>query len=150
MTTTTQLALTIDLDNVTQLHVQYPQDVSDRPEWGVWIWQTDKSVETHCPEDRCGGPYHISDFVSESEGDKWFIFSTECGQFMIHDLVRGDSWEDAYENFVEWATTARHLAIDEIDLPDYGDDYNITDNGTPYDADGVRGCEVRLIRVVQA
>lgn len=117
----------------------------------LWVYDTTGNVESHDPLDRAGGPYRITDFVP-SEGDKWFLFAVADCYFPCRDLVRGSSWEDAYETYIDWAATNRHIAIDDADLTDYKVDTdectcNYTSNGQPVDTDNVVGDEMTLDRI---
>lgn len=119
---------------------------------GEWVFDTTGTVESHDPMDRVGGPYRITDYV-DSDGDKWFICAVADCAFPCYDLVRGDSWEEAYENYVDWAAEHRHIQIEEADYGDYAVDSedptcSFTSDGKPVDTDSVHCTEVVLARIV--
>ncbi len=115
------------------------------------VYDSEGKTECHDPMDRVGGPYRISAFVSESDGSQWFLFAVVDCHFPLHDLVRGDSFEDAYEAYIDWAAEHRHIAIAEDELPDYLDGENFsgsyTSDGRRVDTDNVQGHEVALLRI---
>jgi hypothetical protein len=116
-----------------------------------WVHDSEGKTECHDPMDRVGWPYRISAFVSESDGRQWFLFAVGDCHFPLHDLVRGDSFESAYEAYLDWAAEHRHIAITEDELPDYMDGDNFTgsytSDGKPVDTDNVQGHEVTLLRI---
>lgn len=133
----------VDCDKVLRITVQDGK--------ATWVYDSTGTVETHDPLDRVGGPYRISDYV-ESDGDKWFLFWVVDCYFPLADLVRGSSFEDAYETYLDWAADKRHIAIDEADLKDYLDkngDYqgSMTSNGVPVETDNIQGREVSLAEI---
>jgi len=136
---------TIDLEHVTQIWVRF----GDSP----YCLDTTGAIDTHDPLDRVGGPYRITSYV-ESDGDKWFLFAVVDSHFPSHDLVRGDSWEGAYETYIDWAADHRNIVIDENEIDDYrdGDDNrcNWTSSGTPVDTESIKGAEVTLEKIVTA
>lgn len=71
-----------------------------------WVLSSDKSVESHDPMDRVGGPFHIHTLCDEGADDnfanKWWLFWIVDSWFSPCILVRGDSDAEAYENFLEW------------------------------------------------
>jgi len=116
-----------------------------------WVLDLTGTVESHAPMDRVGGPYRIQDFV-ESDGEKWFLFSVVDCAFPLTELVRGSSWEDAYETYVDWAAEKRHIAIDESDFGDYAVESDnptcsFTSDGKPVDTDNVQGNQVMLLAI---
>lgn len=112
-----------------------------------WVWQKGKEIVAHDPADRVGGPYRIYDFIDEGSGEHLFIFAVADSYFPLHDLVRADSFEDAYEAYIDWAAKRRHIAIEPPDLADYDpDSLNYTSSGVPVDTDNVHGNEVRFDR----
>jgi hypothetical protein len=112
-----------------------------------WVWQKGKEIESHDPADRVGGPYRLYDFVDEGSGEHLYIFVVVDSYFPAYDLVRADSWEDAYEAYIDWAARRRHLAIEEPDLKDYDpDELHYTSDGIPVDTENVQGDEVRFLR----
>lgn len=118
---------------------------------GVWVLDTTGKLTTHCPADRCGGPFGLSDFVGD-EGDKFFLFAVVDSYFPIYDLVRADSFESAYEVYCDFACDNRHCEISAEDLPDYLDDEgeyqgSYTSDGKPVDTDNIQGSEVQLWRL---
>lgn len=119
---------------------------------GIWVWDCEGKIETHCPMDRVGGPYGLSDFVNEDCGERFFVFAVADCAFPIYDLVCADSWEHAYEDYIDFAAEHRHCLIDDTDLKDYLDkngEYqgSLTSDGKPVDTDNIQGDEVRLIRI---
>jgi len=132
-----------DLSSATAIWVRY---ANSRP-GEEWVWQKEKNVETHHPMDRVGGPFGLSDFVDEGSGEHLFVFSVVDCAFPIYDLVRADSWEDAYEAYIDWAASHRHLAIQEPDLKDYKEEnLQYTSDGVPVDTDNVNGWEAVFVR----
>ncbi len=113
----------------------------------VWVYDHTRQAMSHDPMDRVGGPYHISAFVPDGDGDNWFLFCVADSYFPPTDLCRGNSMEDAYEEYLDWAAEHRHLAISEEDLKDYGDEYQTTSNGVPIDDQQVHCEEVSLFSV---
>ena len=116
-----------------------------------WVLDLSGAVETHAPMDRVGGPYCIHAYV-ESDGEQWFLFSVVDCAFPLTDLVRGSSWEDAYETYVDWAAERRQIAIDEADFKDYAVESDsptcsFTSDGKPVDTDSVHGDQVTLIAI---
>jgi hypothetical protein len=113
-----------------------------------WVLDLTGTVETHDPMDRVGGPYRIHAYV-ESDGEQWFMFSVVDCAFPLRDLVRGSSWEDAYETYVDWAAEHRHIAIDQADFKDYGVETdhatcNFTSHGKLVETENVHGDQVAL------
>lgn len=119
---------------------------------GIWVWDCEDKIESHCPMDRVGGPYGLSDFVNEDNEDKFFIFCVVDSYFPIYDLVCARSFEQAYEDYVDFAADNRHCLINDTDLKDYLDkngEYqgSYTSDGKPVDTEAIQGNEVRLIRI---
>jgi hypothetical protein len=113
-----------------------------------WVWQKEKKIETYDPADRVGGPYHISALVDEGSGEHLYIFAVVDSYFPLHDLVRANSWEEAYDIYLDWAAAHRHIAIDKEDLKDYKEDeLSFTSNGIPVDTDNINGHEVTLVGI---
>jgi hypothetical protein len=141
---TTELKLGyVDCENARRIWVRSGE--------AEWVFDAEGKTESHDPMDRVGGPYRISAFVSDSDGSQWFLFAVVDCHFPLHDLVRGDSFEDAYEAYIDWAAEHRHIAIAEDELPDYldGDDFSgsYTSDGRPVDTDNVQGHQVTLLRI---
>lgn len=129
-----------DLSTATQIWVKDSRG-------NDWVWQKGKEITAHDPADRVGGPFRIYDLVDEGSGEKLFIFAVADSYFPLHDLVRADTFEDAYEAYIDWAAKRRHLAIEPPDLQDYNeDDLHYTSDGVPVDTDNVQGFEVRFDR----
>jgi hypothetical protein len=131
-----------DLDGATAIWVKGTRGEE-------WVWQKGKkgSIESHDPADRVGGPYRLYDFIDEGSGEHMFIFAVADSYFPLHDLVRADNFEDAYEAYIDWAAKRRHLAIEPPDLADYDQDsLNYTSDGIPVDTDNVQGFEVKFVR----
>lgn len=123
-----------------------------------WLWQDAgniNKIETHDPMDRVGGPYELTDFVDDEYGfgEKWFIFYVQDSYFPTYDLVRGDSFEEAYQNYLDFAAEHRHIKIEEHEMKDYEDEKtgefrgNFTENGIAVDTENVQGFEVSLVRI---
>lgn len=136
--------LDVSLENVSQIWVESGGF--------LWVWNPDKTVESHDLMDRVGGPYHIVDFLDESDGERWFIFAVVDCHFPARDLVRADSFEGAYEEYVDWAAENRHIKIEEGDYADYkveSDESTCgwTSDGTPVDTESIQGHEVQLWKI---
>lgn len=117
------------------------------PSGEVWVWQKGKSIKSHDPADRVGGPYRLTGFVDEGSGEHVYIFAVVDSHFPIHDLVRADSFEDAYEAYIDWAAKRRHLAISDGDLKDYDQNsLTYTSNGIPVDTDNIRAQRVLFLK----
>jgi hypothetical protein len=133
----------VDCEHVQRIRVRQGES--------EWVLDLTGTVETHYPMDRVGGPYRIHDFA-ESDGEQWFLFSVADCAFPLVDLVRGSSWEDAYESYIDWAAEHRHIAIDPADFGDYALETNnptchFTSDGRPVDTDNVQGNQVRLLAI---
>lgn len=113
-----------------------------------WVYQgKSRSIESHDPADRVGGPYRLYDFVDEGSGEHLFIFAVVDSHFPAHDLVRADSEQDAYEAYIDWAAKHRNIAIEEPDLKDYDpDQLHYTSDGVPVDDENVNMQEVEFVR----
>jgi hypothetical protein len=112
-----------------------------------WVWQKGREIEAHDPADRLGGPYRLYDFVDTGSGEHLYIFAVVDSAFPAYDLVRADSFEDAYEAYIDWAAHHRNIAIDEQDLKDYDPDgIHFTSDGIPVDVDDIHGAKVRFLR----
>lgn len=149
----------IELNKVKALYFSTSGD-HDVPR-STWVYDPSGTVESHCPEDRCGEPFKIPSFCEDTDGDQWFLFAICDSHFPSRYLVRGDSFEDAYEAFVESAI--EQLGISDEDLPDYfpdntrwmdrsnydWDNYtgSYSASGTPVDTDDVQGGEIFLTRI---
>lgn len=87
--------------------------------------------------------------VNVEAGDGcWFVFYvSDCFDPPLY-AVRGRSWEDAYEEFLEWKAVDLGLVITEAEMPDY-DPEQVThvDGVGAVDDEGVQGFEVHLDRV---
>jgi len=143
MTTTTVALGYVDCDRVQRIRVQQGD--------AEWVLDLTGTVETHDPMDRVGGPYRVHAYV-ESDGDQWFLFSVVDCAFPLRDLVRGRSWEDAYETYIDWAAEHRHIVIDESDFGDYAVETdnptcNFTSNGKPVDTDSIQGGPAKLMAI---
>lgn len=120
-----------------------------------YVLTSDKTIETHDPMDRVGGPFCIHRLCEEgadNSGDRWFLFWIADSYFPPCILVRGDNEEDAYQNFIDWlgdkdandgeghygmiVTDAEKLAQLETDEGLDGVDY--TSYGVPVDTSDVR------------
>lgn len=133
----------VDCGHVRRIRVKHGE--------AEWVLDLSGTVETHDPLDRVGGPYRIHDFV-ESDGEQWFLFSVVDCAFPLVDLVRGSSWEDAYETYVDSAAEKRDIAIAEADFDDYALESDnptchFTSDGRPVDTDNVQGNVVTLIAI---
>lgn len=140
-----------DCENLCRVWVRDPR-VPAHHEEAVWLWDETKLLKSHDPMDRVGGPYRIVDFIGDQSiaGDRWFLFAVADCAFPLHDLVRADSWEEAYEIYCDWAAEHRHIKIEQPNLSDYVDEqgeYNgsYTSDGTPIDTENVCGFEVTLL-----
>lgn len=152
--TTKQGEIRVDLIPLA-IHVETRETRIDAK--STWIWQSPDNpskIETHDPMDRVGGPYRIHSFVDDAHGfgQRWFLFSVQDCAFPIVDLVRGDSWEEAYESYIDFAGEHRHCRIDASELPDYLDDKGeftgtYDSQGNPVDTDNINGSEVKLVRI---
>lgn len=105
----------------------------------------------HDPMDRVGGPYHISAIVDDDfDGSEWFLFAVVDCYFPCHDLVRADSFEDAYEKYIDWAAENRGIKFDDADIPpnesDEWENICMTSNGVPVDTDNIQGFQVWPVR----
>lgn len=118
-----------------------------------WVFNPDKTIDTHCPEDRCGGPYGLFAVVNPDDyGERWFIFAVVDSHFPLRELVRADSFDDAYEIYVDHAAEHWHLKIEPEEFADYGVDTDsptcsFDSHGNPVDTDSIHGSEVRLTRI---
>ena len=74
----------------------------------LWVWDCEDKIESHDPMDRVGGPFKLSDFVNEDSGDRFFVFAVLDSYFPIYDVVCANSWEDAYEAYIDFAADNRH------------------------------------------
>lgn len=89
----------------------------------------------------------VSDVNIEQAGwgnDVWVAFYIEdCFDPPVY-ILRASSWEEAYEEFIDWQVD--QLKIEEPDLNDYdAESLTYSSNGVPVDTEGVRGKEVKLI-----
>lgn len=144
MNSTTKIALDISFENVTEIWIKSGEN--------IWVWNPDRTVETLGGGE---GPHHISRFLDDSDGDHWYLFGMPAGNFSVHDLVRGDSFEDAYESYIDWAAENRCIKIEKEDYEDYGVEGDsptcgFTSDGVPVDTESIRGEQVRLHKVVCA
>jgi hypothetical protein len=145
----------IELERVVEIWVSrfslaalrtLPADKRDRE---LYVWSIDNSVDTS----EVVGPSTLFDVVRESDGAYWYMFwCADCFSPPM-DLVRGDSFEDAYEYYIDWAAEHRGLKIEEPDLKDYdidGDNptCSFTSEGIPVDTNSVNGTEVYLYKLV--
>lgn len=118
-----------------------------------WVYNPSGEVESHHPMDRVGGPFRLLDLVDEDgSGDKWFIFAVVDSYFPIHHVVRGSSWENAYEQYIDYAAEHCHIVINAEELPDYLNEEgefegSYTSNGEPVETDNIQGFEVKLSRL---
>lgn len=118
-------------------------------------WVLGDGVESHDPMDRVGGPYRICDFCTETNGgEKFFIAWIVDSYFPPAILVIGDSWEDAYENFIDWlAESGRFdmVVTDEKELkemeenPDDVCGVAWSSNGVPVYDESIQMDEVALV-----
>jgi len=132
-----------DLSSATAIWVRH----RDAAEGEEWVWQKGKEIVVHDPMDRVGGPYRLSGFVDEGSGEHLFVFVVVDCAFPAYDLVRADNFEDAYEAYVDWAATHRHITIEEPDLKDYKEeDLHYTSNGVPVDTETLTGWEAVFLR----
>jgi hypothetical protein len=134
----------VDCDKVRQIWVRAGES--------EWVYDTIGAQESHDPMDRVGGPYRINEYV-ESEGDKWFLFACVDSYFPLRELVRGNSFEDAYETYIDFASEKRHLRIPPEAYADYdveSDSPNCSfdSSGNPVDTECIQGSEVQLSRLV--
>lgn len=76
----------------------------------------------------------------------WFAFwVADCFDPPIY-IIRGDSWESAYEAFCD--EYSRLIAIDDASMADYDPEtVNYSASGVAIDTDNVGGTEIRLLRV---
>lgn len=146
----------LDLECVEKIVVtRGTRDPEANNEEILWIWDATGKTETHNPMDRVGGPMHISGIDTDSEGDRWFLFSVVDSYFPVTHLVRGNSFEDAYEYYVDYAAKHCGIKIEEPDLKDYkiADDdegtleCDFTSDGQPVDTSNIHGQEARLVSV---
>lgn len=115
---------------------------------GEWLWQKVQRIKTHDPMDRVGGPFHVTGFIDDG-GDKFFIFAVADCAFPLHDLVKSNSLESAYEAYIDWAAKKRHIEIAKGDLKDYDEEnLHYTSDGIPVDDESVTGFPVRLVKAV--
>ena len=113
-----------------------------------WLWEKSKKKAAHDPMDRVGGPFRLSDFIDDN-GDKFFIMTVVDCAFPLSDLVRADSFESAYEAYIDWAAKRRHLEISIEDLKDYDpEQVHMTSNGVPVDDENLKGSEVKLVKAL--
>jgi len=111
-----------------------------------WVWQREPRIEAHDPADRLGDPYRLYDFVDEGSGQYLFGFAVVDSYFPLHDLVRANSWEAAYEAYIDWAADHRHLKIEEPDLKNYKEDeLEYTSNGIPVDTENVQAFDLDFL-----
>ncbi len=123
----------------------------------LWVWSSG-DIDAHHPVDRCGGPYKLSDVINECGGARFYLFSVQDCAFAITDVVLADSWEEAYEEYIDWAACHRGIGIDKKDYGDYGISEenwdsatcSFTSNGTPVDTEAIQGHEVTLYKVVRS
>lgn len=126
----------------------YVRRIGDK-DAALWCYDTTGAVETHDPADRCGDPLRIYGFVSDSWGERLFLFCIADSHFPITYLVFGDNFQAAYECFIDHQ--ADYLEIGEDEADDYKlntDDptCGFTSDGKPVDTDNVQGFEVALVR----
>lgn len=88
----------------------------------------------------------VSDILTESGGDKWFIFYVGNCAFPCFYAVCHRCFEDAYELFID--SRVDELRIEPEDMKDYGGEENFTgsftSDGVPVDTELVPGFEVQL------
>jgi hypothetical protein len=144
---------TIDCSKAKAIWVCPLGTIPDTVDDSVWVFNPDKTISTHCPEDRCGGPFGLFAVVNPGDcGERWFIFAVVDSHFPVRELVRADSFEDAYEIYVDHAAEHWHCKIEESDMKDYLNDAGeyegaYDSSGNPVDTDSIQGCEVRLMRI---
>lgn len=92
--------------------------------------------------------YKLTAFVDDEygSGSKWFLFGIPVGNFGICDLVRGDSFEEAYQNYLEFASKHRNLEIEDPTNEEM-ESGTWTDGGILVDTSEVTGHEVRLVQL---
>lgn len=138
-------------------------DFDDNPPKAVWVkdrdavWVLGNGIESHDPLDRVGGPYRISNYCTETNGgEKFFLAWIVDSWFPPCILVMGDSFEDAYENFIDWlADTGMYCMVvdDEKELAEMQKDdwdgagVDFSSNGIPVYADSIQMCEVKLLKL---
>lgn len=132
----------VDCGQVKQITLCDPNNLDT-----IWLWDATGEREAHCPMDRVGGPFCLYDLVECDDGKCWFVFAVCDSYFPIHDLVRADSWEEAYEKYVDFVCEHRHCKIADENLSDYGDDYQVTSDGTPVNTSTIQGNELRLLKI---
>jgi hypothetical protein len=89
------------------------------------------------------GPASLVDVNLDWGSGNFYLFAIADCAFPPLFVVQHSSFENAYEEFIDWKTDA--LKIDERDLPDYRDDFMTNSNGVPVDTECVQGFEVKLI-----
>lgn len=118
-------------------------------------WVLGDGVESHDPMDRVGGPYRIHDFCTEYyDGERFFLACLGGSYFPPMILVMADTWEDAYENLIDWlAETGKYCCIveDEEELKEIEEDpdgicgVSFSSNGVPVYDEEITMNEVQLV-----
>jgi hypothetical protein len=122
-----------------------------------YVYDPIGKTQSHDPMDRVGGPYRVSAMVNpDDSGDKWFLGHVvdDC-YFPLCDIVRADSFEDAYGIYIDWCADHRHIVIEEPDLADYvdkdhpenGPECSFTSDGKPVNTDNIHIDECELVRI---
>lgn len=100
------------------------------------------------------GPARVSDLIDDwgLDGGVWVIFYLADCAFPPLYAIRGRTFEEAYEVFVDWHAENQHgLKIEDSEMADYDqDNLNYTSNGIPVDTESVGGFEVKLVSVTMA
>jgi hypothetical protein len=100
--------------------------------WGTWP-NDDHDVHWVCGVKQ----------TSTSSGNWFIFFINDCFDPPMY-AINGNSFEDAYEEFIDWKEA--ELRIDDADLADYGGDVHYSPNGVPVDTESIQGFDVKLVK----
>jgi hypothetical protein len=139
MTTTTK---TISMADVDARAIVFTFGSADR----LLVVEAEPETDLLKFWDRYGHEAKRADHANFADYGRFFAFwVADCFDPPIA-IVRADSWENAYEIFLD--EFERWIKIDEPDLGDYDEEtltYN--SNGTPIDSEAVNGQEIKLVRI---
>lgn len=117
----------------------------------LWVFDSTGQIRSHHPMDRCGGPMGIVDYAG-GEGNKFYIAAVADCAFPVYDLVRGENFDDAMEQYIDWAAEHRGITIAEEDFQDYTDqdgelECQFTSEGIPVDTDSLAMFKTEVVSI---